>query len=149
MSFTTRILKYFEMSWPSLTQIKAWGKRSAAFNNFDVESFAGCSIASATNDQGQVVAYVPIQTVFLVSGFIVNPSTSPEDAHLAGDALDAAIAYAAQQQGISKMLIVVPKDYPGTPQDDFKEVKMFERHIPQRATQVFGCNTGSSVAYLS
>jgi hypothetical protein len=127
-------------------------KRSASFNGFDLESFSATSlrVASATNEDGEALCYCPIETVLMVSAYAVNPSITPEEAQRAGDAIDRQLEWHAQQAGIQKMLVVLPKDHPGLPLDEFKEVRVFERKIPQSAMMGLGSfNTKPAATFLN
>ncbi|HEY6767998.1 MAG TPA: hypothetical protein VI386_24855 [Candidatus Sulfotelmatobacter sp.] len=142
------LLRYSDMSLSALTQLKAWMKRSASFSNFDVESFAATSlrVASATSATGETLCYCPIETVFMVSAYAVNPNATPTEARTAGDAIDAQVARQAQLAGVSKLLIVVPADNPCLQENewsDFKEVRVFERKIPNTVNTPVGCSTPS------
>ena len=131
------VRKYWELSWPDLCNLKAWMKNSKTFNSFDVDTFTSPSLKVAVaNADGKTVCMTPIETCYMVSAFCVNPSASPDDARRAGDALDAEIARQGQMNGVSKLLIVVPADHPSLQDSsvdwaDFKEVRVFERKIPQ------------------
>src|ERR1700691_209409 len=113
------LLRYCDLYRPALTQLRSWMKRSTSFNCLDLESFSATSlrVASATNEAGETVCYCPIETVLMVSAYAVNPSATPEQAQRAGDAIDRQLEWHAQQAGIQKMLIVLPKDHPGLPLD--------------------------------
>jgi hypothetical protein len=151
LSIKATLLRYSEMSLSSLTLLKSWMRRSASFNMFDAENFTASSlrIAQATNEQGETLCMCPIETVFLVSAYAVSPNTTPSEAQMAGDILDGAIARIAQQQGIQKLLIVVPKDHPALPEEEYEQVRVYTRRIPQPlAMQGVGCFNATS-AYIN
>lgn len=137
MSFKATLLRWFELGWDARTELKAWLRQSRAFNSFDPECFnnAALRIASATNANGQAVAYCPIETAFVVNGYALNPNATPEDARKAGDYIEATLDREAQRAGVSKLLLVVPADHPSLATldgwADFREVRVFERRIPQ------------------
>ena len=111
----TRLLKLSEMSWENLRELKAWMKRSQSFNkHFDVDAFNNpkLKIAQAVNQQGTTLVFCPVETVLMVSAYCVNPNVDPLTARNAGDYLDAAIAREAQKMGTSKIMIVVPEEFP-------------------------------------
>ena len=126
------ICKFCEMSWPALTQLKAWIRRSTSFNTFDVNELTTPSlrVASATDDKGETLVYVPVENVLMVSAYAVNSNATPIEAQQAGDAVDSLIERHAQQAGISKLLLVARVDQPGLPEGDWKTVKILERRIP-------------------
>jgi hypothetical protein len=125
------LLRMSELSWESLTKLKAWMKMSASFNSFDGENFNSPSlkIAQASDANGTPVVFCPVETCFLVSAYAVSPNVTPLEAQHAGDVIDAEIARHAQRNGISKMLIVVPKDYPALQDGEWKEFRVYERRI--------------------
>jgi hypothetical protein len=144
--------KFWELSWSDLCNLKAWMKRSASFNGFDVEQFqsnATLRIASATNERNEVVCYTPVETCFVVSAFAVSPNATPSEARAAGDLIDSEIAHYAQRAGVSKLLLIVPKDHPALQDNewsDFKEVRVFERKIPSTINSGgVGCHKPTSV----
>lgn len=137
-NFKANILKYCDSSLHTLTLLKKWMQRNASFNSFDTRTFSASSlrIASAKDERGNVICLCPLETVFLMSAYAVNPAATPEEAQQAGDILDSTIAHEAQQAGVSKLLLVVPKDLPYLPEGDWKEVRVYERFIPQTINEV-------------
>lgn len=128
-----RILKYCDLSNADLIWIKRWMKQSASFSKFDMDAFTSPSLqfATATTEGGEPLAYCPIERVFMVSAYAVSPTITPSQAQKVGDILDAAMAHAAQREGVSKFLLIVPKDHPALPEEEFSEVRMYVRKIPQ------------------
>ncbi|HWO32396.1 MAG TPA: hypothetical protein VNO32_26675, partial [Candidatus Acidoferrum sp.] len=102
-------------------------------------------------EQGEVICYTPIETVFMVSAYAVSPTATAAEAQRAGDVIDAAVAHQAQLAGVSKMLLVVPATHPDLPEGEWKQVRVFERKIPQSvAIQRIGCyNPIPVVKYLN
>lgn len=143
-----RILKYCEMGWKELALLKRWMKHSTTFNTFDPEAFSSPSlrVAVGTNEQGDPIVFCPIESVLMVSAYAVSPSLSPAEAQRAGDVLDAAIAREAQRAGVSKLLLVLPKDYPVLPDSEWREVRVYERQIAQPlAMSGVDCSSTSAV----
>jgi hypothetical protein len=125
----------FAASWAALTQLPNWLSRTKTFNSLDYEGSASPSlrVACATNERGEAVCYTPIENVWVVSGFAINPAASPEEAQQAGDAIDAEIEREAQQAGVTRLLIMVPATNSAlVPEglDELKGVRVFERKIP-------------------
>jgi len=149
MKIKASLLRYCEMSWPSLALLKRWMKLAASFNGFDLDGFSNPSlkIAQATDADDQPICFCPVETVFLVSAYAVSPAATQAEARKAGDALDALIARQATMSGVSKMLIVVPRDHPEL-EGEWKEVRIYERKIQPTVMQG-GCHTSSPVAYLN
>lgn len=127
-----RIFKYCELSWPALTELKAWLRKSTTFNTFDMSMFANPAlrVATATDASGNTIAYCPVESCFLISAYAVNPKATEAEATLAGDEIDAMLESEGQRAGISKCLIVLPPNHPGLPLDEFREVRVYERRIP-------------------
>lgn len=123
--------KYCDLSWKELTLLKAWMKLSKSFNSFSPESFSSPSlrIAIATNEQRQPIAFCPVETILMVSAYAVSPTVSPTEAQLFGEAVDGEISLRAQQQGISKILIVVPENQTELP-GEYKTMRVYERIVP-------------------
>jgi len=147
-----RILKLCEMSWPALTNLKAWSKRSASFSAFGFDNFSSPTlrIAQATNEQGEALVFCPIEQVFMVRSFAVNPKATEAEARRAGDIIDQEIAHQAQRAGITKLLLVVPHNYPNLPDEKFELVKIFVRKVqPAIAMQGVGCHAQSPTQYLN
>lgn len=131
-----RLFKYCDLGYSTLVQLKSWLRHSKTFNSFSPEEFSNPTLkmAVATSPNGEVVCMTPIQTCWMVNAFCVNPAASSIDARIAGDAIDAELARQAQKHGVSKLLIVVPKDHPSLKDNDlsdFNEVRIFERKFNQ------------------
>src|SRR5258708_17406443 len=132
-----RIMRYCELSWDDLKNLKAWAKRSASFNSFPPETFSSPSlkVAVATDADGKVVCMTPIETCYMVSAFLVSPEATSETASMAGDLIDAELAASAARAGVSKLLIVLPADHPCLKDNpewaDFREVRVYERKFNQ------------------
>jgi hypothetical protein len=127
-----KLLRFCDLSWKDLTNLKAWSKGSASFNSFGRENYSSPSlrVAKAESD-GETICLCPIEQVLTVSAYALRPGTCEEHAQLAGDFIDAAIEREAQRAGISKLLIILPANHPATFEgDEWKTVKIFERKIP-------------------
>jgi len=129
------ILRYCDLSYKSLVELKQWAKRSASFNSFPPENFASPSlrVAVATNSDGETVCMTPIETVFLASTFLVNPLATQAEALAAGDEIDRQLSMEAQRVGASALLIMVPASNPkfrGKEWSDFKTMRVYERKFP-------------------
>jgi len=146
-----RILKYCEMSLPALTALKAFMKRSASFNGFDVDSFnPSLRIAQVTDVQGNPLVFCPIEQVYMVRSFAVSPKATEAEARRAGDIIDQEIAHQAQRAGITKLLLVVPNNYPNLPDEKFEQVKIFVRKVaPAIAMQGVGYHAQSPTQYVN
>jgi len=130
-----QILKYCELSWDMLTHFKSFMGWST-FSRFDPSELATPSlrIAQATKD-GNPIVFCPVETTLLVSGYAMNPSATKDEAQLAGDAIDVEVARLGQQLGVTKMLIVLPKNAPDDYllEEDGEVIRVFVRKIPQSA----------------
>src|SRR6266851_2729331 len=80
------ILRMGEMPFPMLTQLKAWLQRS--FNGGDIDNSPSLRVAFATNENNEVVTYAPVQQVFLISHYAVNPTATEAEARRAGNEID-------------------------------------------------------------
>jgi hypothetical protein len=131
------LMKYCELSWESLTQLKKAIAVSRSFNNFDATTFNSPSVrvAVAVNEQGTPIAWCPVETIMVARAFAVVPGTSPEDAQRAGDAIDAEIAAVAAAKGITRLLLVVDANHPGMGGDEWRGLKVFERQIPNLTSE--------------
>ena len=133
LNIKASLLRYCELSWASLTQLKTYmGLCKSCFNRFDPEMFASPSlrIAEATSEQGKPLMFVPIENVFLVGAYAVAPNTTQEEAERAGDEIEALVARQASMAGISKILMLVPPNYDGPYADEVKHLRVIERKIP-------------------
>jgi hypothetical protein len=152
-----RIFKYCDISWKDLCNLKAWSKRSASFNSFPPENFSNpnLKVAVATDSDGEVVCMTPIETCFMVSAFLVSPNATPEEAAIAGDSIDAALAASATRAGVSKMLIVLPDHikFQGKDFGDFRTVRVYERNFPltvnSGGTRLHETNSLQATKYLN
>jgi flagellar biosynthesis component FlhA len=122
------ISKYHELSWKTLTKLKSWMRCSAP--SFDVENLASPStrIAVATDD-GEIVAITPIETVYMISGYTVAPTATPEQKQQAGDLIEYQCRCLAQQAGVTRILMVLSENVPLQP--DEKWLRVIYRQVPQ------------------
>lgn len=128
-----QILKYCELSWGMLTQFKAFMGWST-FSRFNPSELNTPSlrIAQATNDAGDAVVFCPVEQILFVSGYALKPTATKDEAQRAGDAVDHEIAKLGQQLGISKAMIILPKNAPDDclENEDGEVVRVFVRRIP-------------------
>ena len=143
MNLKATLLRYCDLSWKSLTEIKSWFKRSGARDGFNVESFNNpkLQVISATNEDGQTVAHCLVESCYLFSAYLTNPEFKGEpEQQQAGNVIDGALAHLAQREGITKLLIVLPDSFPSQPEERW--VRTVERKVPQiAAIQAMGSFT--------
>jgi len=72
-----------------------------------------------------------------------HPTATEAEARRAGDAIDSLIEREAQIAGVGKCILVLPKDHPYLPESDWKEVRVYERKIPN-AVATHGITSGST-----
>jgi len=136
MSFQATVLRYCDMSWSALTELKAWLRLSKSFNTLDVACFNSPSlkVATATSAEDRALAYCPVETAFIISGYAISPEATPSEAEQVGNDIEDALEREAQRTGMSKLLLMVPADHPRLKDldgwSDSKEVRVFERRIP-------------------
>ena len=149
MSFNTikaTLLKYHDLSWNTLTEIKKWfGQSSRSRDGFTMDSFVNnrkLQVATATNSVGQNIAHCLIEPCYMFSAYVLNPEATEIEQRRAGDVIDGALAHLAQKEGVQKLLLLLPDSYPSQPEE--KWVRIVERQVPQiAAIQGMGCNTHS------
>lgn len=127
---TAKLLRYRELSATvrDLLQRVMRGPSYWGFEPTDIES-PSVKVAVSYRADGTPGPFVPVESVLLVRAYGVPSNTTPEEGREAGDLLDAEIVTAAQREGITKLLVVIP---PGkTPPKDYKEVKAYIRPIPR------------------
>ena len=144
MRFRAKLMRYCDLSWKSLTEIKLWWKRSRGLRDgFDVESFNNpkLQVISATNEDGQTMVHCLIEPCYMFSAYLSHPDFKgkPEQTD-AGNAMDAALSHQAQMDGVTKLLMVLPHSHPSVP--DERWVRIIEKKVPQiAAIQAMGCPT--------
>jgi hypothetical protein len=152
MKIKASLLRYCELSWEMLTHFKAFMKWST-FCRFDIEQFSTPSlrIATATRGNGEPIVFAPIETCLLVSGYALNPTVTKDEARIAGDIIDAELARLGQQMGVTKMLVVLPKDCPESllEEDGWEEIRTYTRKIPVSAAMGTAITTPSPAMYLN
>ncbi|HEX3642350.1 MAG TPA: hypothetical protein VHV10_13750 [Ktedonobacteraceae bacterium] len=145
----TSIFKFADLSWESLTKIKKWFRQDIVRDGFSLQSFnnnPSLKVVEVTNSVGQTIAFCPIEPCFVVNQ-IVNPQATTIEACVAGDNADRALARLAQQEGITRFLIICPPDYPSQP--DERWVRIIERKVSQvAAMQSVDC-AQSTTAYIN
>jgi hypothetical protein len=133
-----KLLKFVDLGWQSLAQFRVWlslGKASSGFE-FTADNLTSPStrVATVTNANGETLAYCPVERILWLREYAVNPTIDPSEAQAAGDLIDYELEKLARDAGISKMLLVVPKDYPTEPGDEFEQVKIFVRKVAPSVT---------------
>src|SRR5689334_2038728 len=125
MKLFSKITRWSEMASRDVCNLLSWLSHSKSAFEFQNPNVL---VAKATNECGDVVAYTAAEPVYVVSGFAVSPSATPEQAALAGDVMDAALVCEIQQSGCSRVLLVLPENTPCQP--DEKSIRIIERKIP-------------------
>ena len=144
------VLKYSELSWSALTQIKAWFQRSPARNGFTLENFANnpsLKVAQAVNSVGQTIILTPIEPCYIIGAFLQDPDATSVEMRRGCDSIDVEIARLAQREGITKFLIAIPDSHPSQPGE--RCVRVIERVVPQIAAVQVGCHTQSATAHVN
>lgn len=123
------LLRCCEMSWQSLTKLKALMR----WNRIDADSLNSQSlrIAQANDEQGEPMVFCRVANVLFVDNYLLSPQTDRNQMQLCGDLIDSTIAQAAQLQGIRKVLIALPDNMPGLPDEEFTLVRVYTRKVPQ------------------
>ena len=145
----TTIFKFADLSWSALANIKSWFRQDIARAGFTLENFSNnpsMKVVQVENSVGQTIALCPIEPCFLVSQ-LINPEATIVETGVAGDYADRALARYAQQEGMTRFLIVCPPDYPS--QADEKWVRIIERKVPLAAIHSVGCATKSTAAHIN
>ena len=124
-NFKARLRKWADLGHEDFFRLIQWGASCVQFDNRTL-------VASASRD-GQTVAYLVTEPVFMVHSYAANPQTAPLDLHWAGDAIDSAIEAEAQRVGAHRLLIVLPANAPK--QADEIALRVIDRIIPQAAEQ--------------
>jgi hypothetical protein len=122
-NFKSRLRKWADLTHEDFFKLIGWSPTKLEFDNRTL-------VASASRD-GETLAYVAAQPVFIVSSYALNPETTPTDLQNCGNAIDSALLTEAQRVGIGKLWIELPEDAP--PQPDEKTIRVIERSIPQAA----------------
>src|SRR5207248_73293 len=86
-------------------------------------------IAKATNERGEVVAYVTAENILLVDSYVLNPNSTPNDSAIAADAIDKALA---EKACVNRFWIVIPNEAP--PIGGEKRIRIVERKVYQQGT---------------
>jgi hypothetical protein len=129
----TSIFTLADLSWDTLAKIKRWFRPDITRHGFALQSFdnnASLKVVEVHNSVGQTVALCPIEPCFLVN-MILNPEATRIEIGVAGNNVDRGLELIAQQEGMTRFLIVCPPDYPSQP--DEKWVRVVERQVPQVA----------------
>ena len=118
---TAKLLRYRELSAKVLERLQRimrgpsyWG-----FDPADIES-PSVRVAVTTKEDGLPGPFCPVEHVMLIRAAGVPEGTTTPEAHEAGALIDAEIVTAAQREGITKLLMVLP---PGmTPPKGYQQV---------------------------
>jgi hypothetical protein len=72
MRFRAKLLRYCDLSWAALTEIKSWFKQQGLRDGFDVESFNNpkLQVISATNEDGQTMVHCLIEPCYMFSAYL-------------------------------------------------------------------------------
>jgi hypothetical protein len=156
MKIKAKIRKFFELSWPELTELKSWLKESPASCHISPETYAAPSLAVATaTADGKTICHTLVETVLCVSAYAIAPDATEKQAAEAGNRIDSVLDELGSHWGISKLLVVCSADVPMQDTEDMREVKnirLFERVIPQAtATQMVGYKStpSTNVKYIN
>jgi hypothetical protein len=125
------VLKYCELSWHDLRNIKRWFKREEARDGFTLESFSHPSlrVAKAENSVGQTICLTPIESCYVVGAYITNPEATSVELTRVGDSIDRELERIARREGVAKFLIALPDSRPSEPGE--KWIRVIEREVPQ------------------
>jgi hypothetical protein len=147
---TAKLLRYRELSTKVLERLQRimrgpsyWG-----FDPADIES-PSVRVAVTTMEDGQPGPFCPVEHVMLIRAAGVPEGITTPQAHEAGDLIDTEIVTAAQREGITKLLMVLP---PGmTLPKGYKQVSCYIRPIPRTEASLFGCYeiTPAATQYLN
>jgi len=128
-----RIVKYADLSWKDLTNIKRWFQREATREGFTLDSLnPSMKIAKATNSVGQTIAFCPIENCFVIGAFIQDPLATSVELGKAGDCIDAEVTRLAQREGVTKCFIALPDNVPTQPGE--RSIRVIERQITRPIT---------------
>lgn len=152
MRFRAKLMRYCDLSWSALTEIKSWLKRSRGLRDgFTVESFSNpkLQVISATNEDGQTMAHCLIEPAYLFSAYLVHPDLKDiAEQTDVGNAVDAALSHQAQKDGVTRLLMVLPDSHRSEP--DERWVRVIEKKVPQiAAIQAMGSYTQSPATYFN
>jgi hypothetical protein len=121
---TGRVRRLSDLSYQDLCNLIGWSTSNVGVDN---ESLL---VGSATNEEGQPLAYVTAEPTLLISGYAISPAASEADAGAAGDAIDKQLGDVAGQLGVGRFFIIIPSDAPKQPQE--RVLRVIERPIPSR-----------------
>jgi hypothetical protein len=152
MRFRAKLMRYCDLSWSALTEIKSWLKRSRGLRDgFTVVSFNNpkLQVISATNEDGQTMVHCLIEPCYMFSAYLSHPDLKdkPEETD-AGNAIDAALYHQAQMDGVTRLLMVLPDSHRSEPNERW--VRIVEKKVPQIATtQGVGCIAPSPAVFVN
>jgi hypothetical protein len=130
-SMKTSIWKYADLSWDTLSKLKAWFRPDIAREGFTLENLNNSiKVVEVKNSVNQTVALCPIERCFIVQQ-IVNPQATLIETGRAGDFVDQQLERLAQSEGMERFLIALPSSYPSQPDEVW--VRVISRQVPQIA----------------
>jgi hypothetical protein len=120
-NFKSRLRKWAELTHEDFFKLIGWSPSKLNFENRTM-------VASVSRD-GEMLAYLTVQPVYVVGSFALKPETTPSDLQKCGDAIDSALEAEAQRVGIDKFWIELPEGAPIQP--DEKTIRVVEKSIPR------------------
>jgi hypothetical protein len=131
-----------------LTDFKKWAKLSRVFNSFSMERLTSPTtrMAVAEDKNGTPIVFCAVEKVALIRNFCVDPKAGKINAQLAGDQIDAQLAWQCAKEGIQSYFIVVPSGQ--QPPEGFSPVLMYERTIEPLHVAQFDAPTKSHAENL-
>jgi len=134
------LVRCADLSRTALTQLTSWS-RGRSYNPSVVQ------VATAINSNGKTVCHCTIEPCYVLAS-APNPLATELERYLAGEVIENALLSQAQLKGISRMLIVLPDDFPSEPNE--RLVRVLELKVPQiEAMQGVDCVAQSPAAYLN
>ena len=115
------IRKWVDLTHEDFFKLLRWSTSRVEFDNRTL-------VASCSRD-GETIAYLTAEPVYLIGSYAVCPNITPSDALSAGDVIDAALASEAKRVGVGKFLITLPEGAPR--QHDEIVLRVIVRTIPQ------------------
>ena len=148
LSMKTSLLKFCEMSWDALTQFKTFIKSTPVKCDLEAFSDPTLQIAQATNEIGQMICCCPVEQAYVMSVFAFNPNATDIEITDASCSIEAAIIRQAELAGVSRLLMVLPKNAPSMQGE--RSVRILERRItPAVNTHAMGSFTPSQATLHS
>ena len=140
--FKASIRKLTELPWDDFRNLFCWpGTRNIQADNPNL------LVAKASNENGEVIAYLTAEHILLVDGYTFNPQNTLEESGKAGDHIDRALA---QISGATRMWFVIPNNCPPTKGEQL--IRVVERKVFQPVTTTqkrADCEVKQQSAYLN